>query len=242
MLDRYAEITLGAIQRVIEEEREGLRAGAAAVARSLDAGGVFHVFGSGHSEIVAREIVGRSGSLVPINQIVDRSEDLAEAVEGYGTLLADAYDQQYGLRPGECALVVSNSGVNPLPVEIARACRERELTVIAITNVAQSREAASRHSSGARLFELADIVLDNHSPPGEAAVALRDGGPRVGAIATITGAFLANALVVETARLLAEGGATVPVLTSENHDDPDALARNKHLRQRYGGRLRRFGA
>lgn len=242
MLDRYADMTLGALERTLQQEREGLRAAAAAVAGSLAAGGVLHVFGSGHSELVARELVGRSGSLVAINQIVDRTEDLAEVVEGYGTLLAEAYDQQYGLRPGECALVVSNSGVNPLPIEMALACRERELTVIAITNLTQSRAAASRHGSGARLFEVADIVLDNHAPPGEAAVALREGGPRFGAIATITGAFLGNALVLETVRALAEGGGDIPVLTSENHDDPEAIARNRRLRERYRGRLRRFGA
>lgn len=242
MLDRYAAMTLGALERTLQEEREGVRAAGAAVAASLAAGGVFHVFGSGHSELVARELVGRSGSLVPINQIVDRTEDLAEVVEGYGALLAEAYDQQYGLRAGECALVVSNSGVNPLPIEIARACHDRTLTVIAITNLAQSRHAAPRHSSGLRLFEIADVVLDNHAPPGEATVALREGGPRVGAIATITGAFLGNALIVETVRMLAARGSDVPVLTSENHDDPEALARNKRLRERYRGRLRRFGA
>lgn len=242
MLERYAESTLEALERVLEHERERLRTAATAVASSLDAGGVFHVFGSGHSETVAREIVGRSGSLVPINQIVDRTEDLAEVVEGYGTLLAEAYAQQYGLLPNECTLVVSNSGVNPLPIEIALACRERELTVIAITNVAQSRDAVSRHSSGARLYELADVVLDNHSPPGEATVRLAESGSYVGAIATITGAFLANALVVEAANLLNERGSAVPVLTSENHDDPDAVAFNKQLRERYRGRLRRFGA
>lgn len=242
VLASYAESVLDAIARTASDEREAVTRAAGEVARSIASGGLLHVFGSGHSELAAREIVGRAGSLIPINQIVDRTEDLAEVVEGYGTLLAEAYGQQYGLHPGECALVVSNSGVNPLPVEIARACRERGLTVIAITNVAQSREAVSRHSSGARLFELADIVLDNHAAPGEATVPLPDGGPRVGAVATLTGAFLANALVVETARLLAEDGASVPVLTSENHDDPEALARNRQLRERYRGRLRRFGA
>lgn len=242
MLDLYAEITVATVHRILREEEKTLRAAASAIAASLGAGGVFHVFGSGHSESVARDIVGRSGSLVPINQIVDRSEDLAEVVEGYGTLLANAYDQQYGLLPGECVLVVSNSGVNPLPVEIALTCRERKLTVLAITNVKQSREAIPRHSSGARLFEIADVVLDNHSPPGEATVKLQTSGLRVGAIATITGSFLVNALIVETAHCLAESGFSVPVLTSENHDDPGARARNKQLRDLYRGRLRRFGA
>ncbi len=242
MLASYTKSVLDAIERTASDEREAVARAAREVARSIAAGGVFHVFGSGHSELTAREIVGRSGSLVPINEIVDRTEDLAEVVEGYGTLLTEAYAQQYGLLPGECLLVVSNSGVNPLPIEVATDCRRRGLTVIAITNVTQSRAATSRHGSGARLFEVADVVLDNHGPPGEASVELPGGGPRVGAIATITGAFLANALVMEAARELREGGSEVPVLTSENHRDPSAVERNRAMRERYRGRLRRSGA
>ncbi len=119
--------------------------------------------------------------------------------------------------------------------------RERGLKVVAITNLEQSRRQASRHPSGQRLFELADVALDNHAPPGEALLELPGLTERVASVGTITGAYLINALLAVAVQELIARGAQPPVIVSENSEDDSAPARNAALRQRYQGRLRRAG-
>lgn len=223
------------------DEAERIVAAGRLVADTVAAGGVVHTFGSGHSALVAAEPVGRSGSLAPLNQIVDRTQDLAERLPGYGHTLAEFYDQQYGLRSGETLLVVSNSGVNPLGIELAQEARQRGLKVVAITNLAQSRRQVSRHPSGLRLFELADVTLDNHAPPGEALLELPGLAERVASVGTITGAYLINALLAVAVQELIARGVEPPVIVSENTGDDATVARNAALRRRYQGRLRRAG-
>lgn len=239
MVTAYLEAVQSALSAAARAESETLERGATLLAQSVAAGGVVHTFGSGHSELVARELVGRSGSLVPINQLIDKTEDLAERLPGYGQTLVAFYDQQYQLRSGEVIIVISNSGINPLPIDIALASQERGLKVIGITNQEQSRTLTSRHPSGRRLFEIADVTLHNHAPPGEAALSLGDA--KVGTLATITGAFLINCLLIRTLQRLTDMGHTPPVLLSENHTHDDALSHNATLRRRYQGRLRRAG-
>lgn len=247
-MNRFDLPVLGYARRLSElllatanDEAERIVTAGQLVADTVAAGGVVHTFGSGHSALVAAEPVGRSGSLVPLNQIIDRTDDLAERLPGYGHTLAEFYDQQYGLRPGETLVAVSNSGVNPLGIELAQAARERGLKVVAITNLQQSRRQASRHPSGLRLYELADVALDNHAPPGEALLELPGLPERVASVGTITGAYLVNALLAVAVQELIARGVRPPVIVTENSEDDSALARNEGLRRRYQGRLRRAG-
>ena len=223
------------------KEHEALASAATLVAESLASGGVLHVFGSGHSQLVAKEIVGRSGSFIPVNEIIDRTEDMAERIEGVGTKLLEYYHSQYQLLPGEVVIVISNSGVNPLPIEIALGARERNLSVVAITNVAQSSMLTSRHSSGKRLFECADVVIHNHSPFGEAAAEVPGMTGKVGTMATVVGTYLINSLIIATAAHAVRHDLSLPLYVSENTGDETAAGRNEALRARYQGRLRRFG-
>jgi uncharacterized phosphosugar-binding protein len=141
------------------------------------------------------------------------------------------------LRPGEVVVVVSNSGVNQVPVEIALGCRDRGLRVVALTNVEQAKATAARHASGAKLHELADVVVDNRCPVGDAAVTLA-GGDRVGPMTTVIGAAVVAALAGRVAELLRERGATPPVVVSQNLDGRDATGRNQRLLRAYRGRTR----
>jgi uncharacterized phosphosugar-binding protein len=241
MKPEYAELASRALWDAASHEQDAIDEAARLVADSIQGGGVLHAFGSGHSALVAREVVGRSGSLVPVNQIIDKTEDLAELIDGYGTYLVDFYHQQYQLLADEVVIVISNSGINPLPIEIAQGCKARGLKVVAITNVEQSRDAASRHSSGQRLFEIADVTLDNHAPSGEAAIPVPGLATKIGTVATITGVYLINAIMICTIQEIVARGHTPPIFVSENHTDATAVARNKELRERYQGRLRRAG-
>jgi uncharacterized phosphosugar-binding protein len=134
-------------------------------------------------------------------------------------------------------LIASNSGVNAAPVEVALGCRERGLRVVALTNLEQAKATAPRHSSGARLHELADVVIDNRCPTGDAALTLAS-GDRVGPLTTVVGAAVVAALCARVAELLAERGQRPPVVTSQNLDGVPAAERNAELLAPYRSRMR----
>jgi uncharacterized phosphosugar-binding protein len=236
LLDRYFEAARAAIGEVAATQAERLEAVARRVADSVAGGGVLHLFGAGHSQLVALDAYWRAGGLACVHPILDPELDPAlgprlarvERLAGRADALLDRQD----LRGGEVVLVISNSGVNPAPVEVALGCRRRGLFVVALTNLAQADAAAPRHPAG-RLHEVADLVVDNRCPPGDAALPL-DGGPPVGPLTTVVGAAVVAALAARVAELLAERGQAPPVLASQNLDG--GRRRNQWLLDAYQAR------
>jgi uncharacterized phosphosugar-binding protein len=132
-------------------------------------------------------------------------------------------------------LVISNSGRNGLSIEVARVARQRGLTVIALTAVDYSKTLSSRHSTGLRLFEVADIVLDNHGQAGDACLEFPDLGLRTGPTSTIVGATVLDAVMIEVIAQLARLEITPPVLVSVNligADESSSLATLAQVGQR----------
>jgi len=208
----------------------------AIVGRSVAAGGVIHTFGSGHSEVITREIIGRAGGLVCVSGLYDPTGGFIENMVGYGTKIAERYDRQYGLHAGECIIVISNSGKNSSPIEVALYAKQKGLTVIGLTCVAMSKSAATVHPDGKKLHEVADHVLDNFGRPGDAITPVSD-GVMAGPTSTLIGATLLNLLMLETIDWLKTGGHPLPILRSQNM--PDAIEYNRQLGARYKGRLSR---
>jgi len=200
------------------------------------AGGVIHVFGSGHSEVVAREIIGRAGGLVCVTAIQDPTGGFVENLPGFGTKLIERYDRQYQLRPGEVAIVISNSGKNCSPIEVALHAKAKGLAVVALTCLAMSRVTPSQHPSGKKLFEVADHTLDNGGVPGDAIVDAGD-GTMAGPTSTLIGCSILNWLTLATVDWLVAHGHTPPLLRSQNL--PGAIEHNRNLGQKYAGRLSR---
>jgi uncharacterized phosphosugar-binding protein len=200
------------------------------------AGGVIHVFGSGHSEVVAREIIGRAGGLVCVTAIQDPTGGFVENLPGFGTKLIERYDRQYQLRPGEVAIVISNSGKNCSPIEVALHAKAKGLAVVALTCLAMSRVTPSQHPSGKKLFEVADHTLDNGGVPGDAIVDVGD-GTMAGPTSTLIGCSILNWLTLATVDWLVAHGHPPPLLRSQNL--PGAIEHNRSLGLKYAGRLSR---
>jgi uncharacterized phosphosugar-binding protein len=159
-----------------------------------------------------------------------------ENLPGYGAKLIERYDRQYELRPGETIIVISNSGKNASPIDVALHAKSRGLQVAALTCLAMSKITPSQHPSGKRLFECADVVLDNGGIPGDAIVNLGDnvhGGPT----STLIGCSVLNWLMLAVMDWLKAGGHALPVLRSQNL--PGAIEHNRELGRRYKGRLSR---
>jgi uncharacterized phosphosugar-binding protein len=147
------------------------------------------------------EVIGSNGQRQAM--FIERVEGLAE------TILAN-----FELRPGDAMMVFSASGLSAVPIEIAMGARARGLPVIAVTSREQSLAAHPEHSSGTRLLDHADVLLDLCTPPADALVTLEGLETPVGPGSTIAAVAIANAIKVRTAELLVARGAMPPVLTS----------------------------
>jgi uncharacterized phosphosugar-binding protein len=206
------------------------------IGQSVARGGVVHTFGSGHSELISREIIGRAGGLVCVTGIIDPTGGFIENLPGYGDRLAARYDRQYQLNAGETVIVISNSGKNASPIDVALYARAKGLTVAALTCLAMSKVTPSQHSSGKRLFEVADHVLDNGGVPGDAVVDV-GGGVSAGPTSTLIGCSVLNWLMLAVVEWLRSNGHPLPLLRSQNL--PGAIEHNRELAQRYKARLSR---
>ncbi|GAA1291539.1 MULTISPECIES: sugar isomerase domain-containing protein [Brachybacterium] len=206
------------------EETEDLERASRALARSLEGDGVLHVFGSGHSMLPAIDATFRAGGLAPVNLLHDPAlapweptrVSRIERLPGYGTAIAELHD----LRRGEVLVIVSHSGINPVPVQLAEEARGLGLFVVAITSREHSQASRSRHPDGLRLLDVADVVLDTHAPEGDVTIALED-GTETGPTSTMLAALLLHSLVIATMEQLAATGARLPVLRSMNRADGD---------------------
>jgi len=207
------------------------------IGESLARGGVLHLFGSGHSDIIARELVGRAGGLVCISSIPDVTGGFIENLAGYGTKIAERYDRQCGLLPGETVIVISNSGKNASPIEVALYAKAKGLHIVGLTCVGMAKSAATVHPGGKKLHEIADHVLDNCGVPGDAVVPVA-ADVMAGPTSTFIGATLLNLLSLEIVDWLKAGGHPLPVLRSQNL--PGAIEYNRELAKQYKGRLSRL--
>jgi len=206
------------------------------IGASIARGGVVHTFGSGHSELISREIIGRAGGLVCVTGIIDPTGGFIENLPGYGSRLVERYDRQYQLLPGEVVIVISNSGKNGSPIDVALYAKGKGLVVVALTCLAMSRATPSQHPGGKRLFECADHVLDNGGVPGDAIVEI-GGGVSAGPTSTFIGCSVLNWLTLAVVDWLAANGHEPPVLRSQNL--PGAIEHNRSLARKYQGRLSR---
>ena len=212
---------------------------------AIERGGVIQAFGTGHSEAFAMEIAGRAGGLIPTNKIALRDVVLRgslglDALSG-GSLERnpDIADELYALTsvgPDDAFIIASNSGVNGSIVGLALAAKQHGHPVIAVTSLDHTMKVEPKHSSGKRLRDVADVVLDNLAPFGDATQELPGGVP-VGAVSSITAAYIAQVLTIGIAERIAATGKTPPLYISANI--PGGDEHNRALEALYEGKLNR---
>jgi uncharacterized phosphosugar-binding protein len=233
------------VDRVGTGQEDEKRRAAALLTTALRNGGVIQAFGCGHSEALAMEIAGRAGGLVPTNRIAlrdivlyggDPIEALADPMVERGTEIAHRLYELAPVKPDDAFVIASNSGINGAVVEMALLVKERGHALVAITSAEHSAGVESRHPSGKKLGEIADVVLDNGAPYGDATLALPGGGA-VGAVSSITAALLAQQIVTEVVANLLAAGIVPPVYLSDNV--PGGKEHNAEIEARYAGRIRR---
>ena len=242
----YVEVVGRAIARIGAAQDDRVARAADLLTATLQAGGVIQAFGCGHSEALAMEIAGRAGGLVPTNKIALRdivlyggdpasvlSDPQLERTPGVAHRLYELAP----IKPDDAFVIASNSGVNGAVVEMAQLVKQRGHALVAITSLAHSARVDSRHDSGLKLADLADVVLDNGAPYGDAALPYGDGAGAVGAVSSITAALVAQQIVTEVVARLLALGMTPPVYLSDNV--PGGREHNREIEARYAGRIRR---
>jgi uncharacterized phosphosugar-binding protein len=212
---------------------------------ALDAGGVIRAFGTGHSQAFVMEIAGRAGGLIPAGGIALRDVVLyggRDAAALHGSELerdASVVDELFAVttvNPQDVFLSASNSGVNNSIVGFALAAQERGHRIIAVTSLEHTNAVQPKHSSGKRLSEIADVVIDNLAPYGDTTLEI-EGGTGMGAVSSLTAAFIAQLLTIGVAERIAARGETPPVYISANI--PEGDAHNSALEELYADRLGR---
>ncbi|MBC7278454.1 SIS domain-containing protein [Nocardioides sp.] len=214
---------------------------------SIRNGGVLQAFGTGHSQAFAMEIAGRAGGLIPTHAIALRdtvlmgerpASDLAGGLlERDGNIANELWDL-HEFHAEDVFLIASNSGVNGSIVGIALRAKEEGHKVIAVTSLEHTNAVTPKHPSGKRLAEIADVVIDNLAPFGDATFQLggeEGSGVMGGAVSSITAAYIAQLLTIGTAATLEAAGETPPLYLSANI--PGGDEHNDALKARYGERI-----
>ncbi|CAM5483301.1 SIS domain-containing protein [Streptomyces pharetrae] len=240
--DQYLDAAIGLLQRVRDEEAPAIDAAGTLIADTVAAGGRLFAFGAGHSSLAAQDLVYRAGGLALMNLLavpgvvgVDvMPATLGSALERVDGLAAAVLDSS-PLRAGDTLVIVSLSGRNALPVEMAVNARALGIRVIGVTSVAYATQTGSRHSSGTFLKDHCDIVLDSKIAVGDAELTL-DGVPAPFAPAsTVVTTALLQATMATAAAVLAERGIEPPLLRSGNVDGGHEW--NGRVLDEYGDRI-----
>lgn len=240
--DDFFDAAMALLQRVRDAEAESMAAAGALLADTVAAGGRVFAFGAGHSSLPAQDVVYRAGGLAVLNLLpvpgavgVDvRPATLGSALERVAGLAAAVLDSSPA-QAGDLLFVVSLSGRNALPVEMAMHARSRGLKVVGLTSVAYARETASRHSSGTFLKDHCDLVLDSHIAVGDAELTAEGVTGRFAPASTVVTSAMMQAVVASAVRDLAARGAEPPMLRSGNVDGGHEW--NETVMTRYADRI-----
>ena len=223
------------IAAVMDTQGDKIQQAARIVADCFARDGMLYVFGCGHSHIIGEDLFYRAGGSAAVCAMLDSDLMLhggavkSSHYEKMHGLAAPVFDR-YGITEKDVLLVVSTSGINPVPIEMALCGKEKGIPVLAIVSNAYSQDV-SRHSGGQKLHDVADLVLDNGASHGDAAVMLGDSDIQAGPVSTITGSLIAQCVVLQAEEYLLEMGMKPPVYVSGNV--PGGMERNQDLIRRY---------
>ena len=224
---------------VIEvEEKKSMKKATDILVEAVKNKNAIFSFGASHAGILSEELYYRAGGLVVINPVFARSLMLdttpitytsqMERLVGYGTTLA----KKTPINKGDVVIIHSVSGRNPVSIEFAIESKKMGATVICITNLTYSKVVSSRHPSGKNLYQVSDLVIDNHGEKGDACVEIDGIDQKVSPTSTVIAATIMNSIVAATAQeLVCEGMNPPPIFYSANIDGGDEL--NKKIFKEY---------
>ncbi|MGC9009394.1 MAG: sugar isomerase domain-containing protein [Sulfolobales archaeon] len=236
-VNRYKNLIDEIISRILTEEKNSLEKASEELASAIIKEKMIYVLGTGHSMLIAIEMFHRAGGLARIYPMLDPvlggfsgalKSSMTEKLSGY----ADVLIEYYGVSEGDILIAISNSGKNAVPVEASVLARERGARVIAVTSVEYSKRLKPANRFGKKLYEVADVVIDNKVPEGDASIEIPElGGRRVAPVSTIVNSFIIHSLEILTIEKLIKSGYEPEIWVSVNVPEGEKL--NKSLVDKY---------
>jgi uncharacterized phosphosugar-binding protein len=215
--EQYFDKALELLNEVRQKELPAIRKASEICAASIAQSGLVFLFGNGHSRMMCEEMTPRQGGFPGFVALVELALSNHAAIVGANGLRAPLFLERYEgyaeqilqsfhFGPHDAFIVISTSGIRPVVVEMAAGARRRGLPVIALVSREHCEQSPPAHSSGKKLIDFADVVIDNHCPPGDCVAEIEGIEWRTGPVSTVTGAMIINMLRCEVAeRLVAEG-------------------------------------
>jgi len=209
------------IEKIEKTQMDKIHQVAELVSEAIIKEKLVYIFGAGHSSILCIECFARAGGLANMQPMLDAGLDYgsgAQRQSGFERLpgYAKCMVHDYNIQPGEVVIILSNSGRNPVPVQMALEAKELGAVIVGITSFAHTNSVTSNDPSGKKLIDVADIIFDNGCPAGDALVKFPDFLPRVGPGSTVAGAVILNSIVVQASKNLLDKGINPPVAFSGN--------------------------
>ncbi|MTI66837.1 MAG: SIS domain-containing protein [Firmicutes bacterium] len=236
IFNEYKNYFESVFNKAIKTQEENIIKGAKLIKEAVKNDGRFYIFGTGHSHMIAEELFNRAGGLALVTAMLPtelmlherfNKSTVIERIEGLGRAYLDLYD----VNDKDVLMVVSNSGRNPVPIDISIEARKRGIKIIVMTNLNHSKEVNSRHSSNKKLYELSDVVIDNCGEKGDAGFNIANSNIKTGPTSSSIGCFLAQSLITVTLDMLVKEGIEPPVFKSSNLDKADEY--NEKLIEKY---------
>lgn len=235
MAMNYIEEIEKNIQRVKDTQMDSIQEAARLIKDAVKSDRLLHVFGCGHSQMYAEEVFYRAGGLVPVNAILEPALSLRpeatkstwfERLSGYAKKILDSEDTQ----PGDVIVIASTSGRNNVPIEMALEAKEKGMYVIALTSGAFTNDVTSRHESGKKLIDVADVVLDNCGVSGDAVLEVERFATKFGPASSVIGFMILQSVVAQVISSLIDEDEDPSIWVSSNLDKGDAI-NEKHIKQ-----------
>ncbi len=232
----YIENVQNIIGKIKSEGAESIEAVAEVLKNALVNNCNIYLFGTGHSHMLAEELFYRAGGLVKIHPVLNEPLMLHESASESTVIerqegLAESLFSEYGMKKDDVIVIISNSGRNGVVIDMALLCKKAGLTVIALTNINHTYSGESRHKSGKRLCEIADITLDNFGCVGDACLEINGVDGKLCPTSTVAGALVLNAVVAQAVELCSRSGFVPEHFASANIDGGDEI--NDKLVERY---------
>lgn len=225
-MERYREQVSKVLERIWTTQSDAIQRASGMMADSIASGGLVHLFGSGHSVLPVQDVFPRYGSYPVFRPLMDarlmwqnvlgsggaKSLLWLERREGYAKVMFE----NEPIKRGDVMVVFSHGGMNAVGIEVAMESRERGLKVVTVTSMDNQNRSKSTHSSGKKLSDVADVVIDNCVPAEDALVPVEGWKAPVAAGSTVAFVTIANAIVAEVAAQIGARGMKPPVFVSPN--------------------------
>ena len=235
MLFEYGDKIVDLLKVAEEKNKDVIKELAEKVAENIENDKMIHTFGTGHSHMLGIELFARAGGLGNVDAMLDPDTLTSFGAGRSGAMektsgVSDVIYDSYPIEKGDMMIITSNSGRNAMPIEMAMRCQKEGVYVVAMTNLSQSMNATSRHPSGKKLYECADIVIDTCVPSGDASMDID--GIKTGPASSIVTMYLIKTVVTEAIKLGVSHGKRPYVFQSQNVDGYNNDAIYEHFKGR----------